>query len=80
MIAPSDIENAKADQEHLQVILLGGGLASSKQVKGWVKDAQREQHELYQASFAEHQGKKKAGAKVAVNRLFLSRLLKILKM
>lgn len=55
-------------------------MASSKQVKEWVKDAQREQHELYQTSIAEHQGKKKGDAKVAVNRLFLARLLKILKM
>jgi len=70
------------DCEHTrtQVILIGGGLASSKQVKGWVKESQREQHELYQTSIAEHQGKKKGDSKVAVNRLFLSRLLKILKM
>lgn len=63
----------------LQVLILGGGLASSKQLRTWVKDAQGEQHKLCQGTYEEKAGKSKR-AKVAVDGLFLRRLLKILKM
>ncbi len=54
-------------------------MASSKQLRTWVKDAQGEQRQLCQGSYEEKSGKSKRD-KVAVDGLFLRRLLKILKM
>lgn len=63
----------------VQVLILGGGLASSKQLKTWVRDAQKEQHSLCQGTYEDKLGKSKR-PRVGVDRVFLRRLLKILKM
>lgn len=54
-------------------------MASSKQLRTWVKDSQTEQHKLCQGIYEDKAGKSKRN-KVAVDGLFLRRLLKILRM
>ena len=65
----------------LQVALIAGGLVGSSKVKTWVKDAQKEQRELCVILTEEKQGNGKTKRpKVAVDRVFFRRLLKILRM
>lgn len=58
---------------------MAGGLVSSRQLKKLVKEAQREQKKLCAGLFEDKPGRSKR-PKVAVDGLFLKRLLKILQM
>lgn len=62
-----------------QVVVVLGGIQGARQVKAWVKAAQKQQQLLCQ-EVNDSKPKGKASAKIAVNKLFFQRLLTILSM